>query len=84
MTRHRSGARRGQRRRKRSSHSSTAPSAQVGVWYAKIPHGETTRLRMKVPKCLRELLDRRGGQVQQGIPWARERWDRAFPGAVRV
>lgn len=34
---------------------------------------------MLVPKPLRELLDRRGGQPEQGIPWPRDRWDHAFP-----
>jgi hypothetical protein len=34
---------------------------------------------MNVPKSLVELLERRGGQEQQGIPWPRDRWDRAFP-----
>ena len=34
---------------------------------------------MLVPKSLQELLDRRGGQPQQGIPWPRDRWDHAFP-----
>ena len=34
---------------------------------------------MKVPKSLKGLLDRRGGQVQHGIAWPRDRWERAFP-----
>lgn len=34
---------------------------------------------MRVPTSLWELLQRRGGQVQQGIVWPRVRWHRAFP-----
>lgn len=34
---------------------------------------------MRAPKSLRELLERRSGQVQQGIAWPRDRWDHAFP-----
>jgi hypothetical protein len=46
---------------------------------AEIRYEEMRDPIVRVPKRLRELLDRRGGQVQQDISWPTDRWVEAFP-----